>query len=238
VEFYSTTRAVGRDKTQSAINTLAATFLGSFPRCSAIFLDVKGVVHRDVAGLAKWAGREADHILLRSRSHEDPPQWRPAHTINLTGDICEANCNIINRNKTIMILFFANSVSHAEEIAARLHLAGIPSASVSGETPTVARRHFLNGFQRGEIRVLCNHSVLTTGFDAPKTDMVLIARQVFSPVRYMQMVGRGMRGEKNGGTARCRLVTVLDNLRQFQDKHPYHFCAKYFAQSAAKSLEP
>jgi type IV secretory pathway TraG/TraD family ATPase VirD4 len=78
--------ATGSAKTQSAINTLAATFLGSFPRCSAIFLDVKGVVHRDVAGLAKWAGRESDHILLRSRSHEDPPAWRPAHTINLTGN--------------------------------------------------------------------------------------------------------------------------------------------------------
>src|SRR6187399_771050 len=25
-------------------------------------------------------------------------------------------------------------------------------------------------FQRGEIRLLCNHSVLSTGFDAPKTD--------------------------------------------------------------------
>jgi hypothetical protein len=49
--------ATGSSKTQSAINTLAATFLGSFPRCSAIFLDVKGVVHRDVDGLAKWAGR-------------------------------------------------------------------------------------------------------------------------------------------------------------------------------------
>ena len=40
--------------------------------------------------------------------------------------------------------------------------------------------------------------------------MVFIARQVFSPVRYMQMVGRGLRGEKNGGTARCRIVTVVD----------------------------
>jgi type IV secretory pathway TraG/TraD family ATPase VirD4 len=78
--------ATGSAKTQSAINTLAATFLASFPRCSTIFLDVKGVVHRDVAGLAKWARREADHILLRSRSHEDSPAWRPAHTINLTGN--------------------------------------------------------------------------------------------------------------------------------------------------------
>lgn len=78
--------ATGSSKTQSGINTLAATFLRSFPRCSAIFLDVKSVVHRDVAGLAKWTGREEDHVLLRSRSHEDPPGWRPAHTINLTGN--------------------------------------------------------------------------------------------------------------------------------------------------------
>ena len=131
------------------------------------------------------------------------------------------------------ILFFANSVKHAGEMAARLHLAGISAAAVSGDTPKSARRYFLERFQRGEIRVLCNHSVLTTGFDAPKTDMVLIARQVFSPVRYMQIVGRGMRGEKNGGTPICRLVTVVDNLRQFQDKHPYHFCAKYFSIDGA-----
>lgn len=126
------------------------------------------------------------------------------------------------------ILFFANSVAHAEEMAARLHLVGVPAAAISGETPTVARRYFLQQFQQGDLRVLCNHSVLSTGFDAPRTDMVLIARQVFSPVRYMQMVGRGLRGEKNGGTKSCRIVSVLDNLGRFQDRHPYHFCQRYF----------
>ena len=78
------------------------------------------------------------------------------------------------------ILFFTNSVAHAEEMAARLNLSGIGAAAISGSTPTVARRYFLDRFQGGQIRVLCNHSVLTTGFDAPRTDMVLIARQVFS----------------------------------------------------------
>ena len=134
----------------------------------------------------------------------------------------------IRRADERSILFFANSVKHALEMSARLNLAGIPAAAVSGETPTSSRRYFLDRFQRGEIRVLCNHSVLTTGFDAPKTDMVLISRQVFSPVRYMQMVGRGLRGLKNGGTERCRIVTVMDNLGRFGDKHPYHFCARYF----------
>ena len=102
------------------------------------------------------------------------------------------------------IRFFANSVLHAHEMAARLSHAGISAAAISGETPTSARRYFLDRFQSGKIRVLCNHSVLTTGFDAPETEMVFIARQVFSPIRYMQMVGRGLRGEKNGGTAQFR----------------------------------
>jgi superfamily II DNA or RNA helicase len=127
-------------------------------------------------------------------------------------------------------------VRHAEEMSARLNLAGISAAAISGSTPTVARRYFLDRFQHGEIRVLCNHSVLATGFDAPRTEMVLIARQAFSPVRYMQMVGRGLRGEKNGGTARCRIVTMVDNLGRFQDRHPYHYCQQYF--SAMEGTEP
>jgi superfamily II DNA or RNA helicase len=137
------------------------------------------------------------------------------------------------------ILFFTNSVAHAEEMAARLNLAGIGAAAISGNTPTMARRYFLDRFQGGQIRVLCNHSVLTTGFDAPRTDLVLIARQVFSPVRYMQMVGRGLRGEKNGGTASCRIVTVVDNLGRFADRHPYHYSRQYFSamESAGASVE-
>jgi superfamily II DNA or RNA helicase len=127
------------------------------------------------------------------------------------------------------VLFFANSVVHAQEMALRLNHAGVSAAAVSGATPASARRDFLERFQSGEVQVLCNHSVLTTGFDAPRTDMVLIARQVFSPVQYMQMVGRGLRGERNGGTFRCRIVTVLDNLGRFQDRHPYLYCKRYFA---------
>ena len=130
------------------------------------------------------------------------------------------------------ILLFANSVSHANEMAARLTLSGIPAAAVSGDTAPNARRYLIEQFQNGELRVLCNHSVLATGFDAPRTDMLLIARQIFSPVRYMQMVGRGLRGVKNGGTESCRIVTVLDNLGRFQDRHPYHYCQEYFENYA------
>jgi superfamily II DNA or RNA helicase len=141
------------------------------------------------------------------------------------------------------ILCFANSVDHAEEITARLCVRGIAAAAVSGETPRSARRYFLSRFQSGEIRVLCNYLVLSTGFDAPKTDMLLISRQVMSPVRYMQMVGRGLRGPANGGTERCKIFTVMDNLGRFSRRHPYHYCSQFFSEGgiqvpSANELSP
>lgn len=128
------------------------------------------------------------------------------------------------------VVFFANSVAHAMEMSARLNVAGIPAAAISGDTPAVARRWFLKKFQDGEIKVLCNHSVLTTGFDAPKTDLVLISRQVFSAALYLQMVGRGLRGEKNGGTRNCTILTVVDNLDRFGGLMAYHYYQTHFNQ--------
>lgn len=125
-------------------------------------------------------------------------------------------------------LLFANSVQHAEYLSLLLNRRGILSAPISGDTPTPTRRHFLAQFNRGELRVLCNHTVLSTGFDTPKTDMILITRQVFSPVRYMQMVGRGLRGPRNGGTERCTILTVKDNFGRFGDRLAYHYCRRFF----------
>ena len=167
-------------------------------------------------------------------------QWEGLDFENLLEAINQRLAGNAHRNEQLLkcieasgersILFFANSVSHAEEMSARLNLAGIRAAAISGSTPRGARRYFLDRFQQGDICVLCNHSVLTTGFDAPKTDMILIARQVFSPVRYMQMVGRGLRGKENGGTSSCRIMTVIDNLGRFEDRHPYHYCQQYFTE--------
>lgn len=200
--------------------------------------DNQEALHRRLTDKGTLAG--ADYEPLRSPTIPSPDLAdRIKKEYDATGAQLENLLDALNeflaadedRNKLLVetiqstpersILLFANSVRHAEELALRLNLKGIPAAAVSGDTASAARRYFLDRFQSQEIRVLCNYNVLTTGFDAPKTDMVLIARQVQSPVRYMQMVGRGLRGEKNGGTARCRIVTVLDNLGRFGERHPY-----------------
>jgi superfamily II DNA or RNA helicase len=153
---------------------------------------------------------------------------RMGRIIERTGEIV----SYLKQCEAQSVLLFANSVEHSKELALRLQIAGVQAAAIDGTTSTTSRRYFLNRFQNGEIRVLCNYNVLSTGFDAPRTDMVMITRVVMSPVRFAQMVGRGLRGPSNGGTDVCRLVTVMDNLLQFREHHAVRNCLKYFATTS------
>lgn len=129
------------------------------------------------------------------------------------------NIRIINRiaelDPSWPVLFFGCSVEHATAMSLLLTRKGVPSAVVTGETRSATRRYLIKQFKEGKLRVLCNYGVLTTGFDAPKVRVVVIARPTTSPVLYEQMIGRGMRGPLNGGTEECLIIDVEDNITRF-----------------------
>ena len=112
-------------------------------------------------------------------------------------------------------LLFATSVDHAQTMAALLTLEGIPAKPITGLTEPGARRHYVEQFRNGELRVLTNYAVLTQGFDAPAVRAIFVARPTYSPNLYQQMIGRGLRGPMNGGKEECLIVNVEDNVRQF-----------------------
>jgi DNA repair protein RadD len=58
--------------------------------------------------------------------------------------------------------------------------------------------------------VMVNVNMLTTGFDDPKIQTIVLGRLTYSMNLYWQMIGRGSRGPKSGGTVDC---TVLDPIR-------------------------
>ena len=119
------------------------------------------------------------------------------------------------------VLVFTSSVLSAQVLAALLQADGVPAAAVSGATRTQERRRSIDLFRREKIRVLTNCNVLTQGFDAPGVRALYIAKPTFSPNAYIQMVGRGLRGEKNGGKERCLIVTVADTFGQFGEELAY-----------------
>lgn len=122
------------------------------------------------------------------------------------------------------ILFFGVNVKHSKFIMSMLTYFGIKTAHIDGSTATNLRQQSIEDFKNGRIQVLCNYGVLTTGFDAPNTDEVFISRPTNSVVLYSQMIGRGLRGTTIGGTERCRISDVKDNITGFGDQvRVYHW---------------
>ena len=115
-------------------------------------------------------------------------------------------------------LIFATSVEHAQTLSALLNSIGVKSRAVSGSTDRSIRRRVVEEFRQGEIKVLVNYAVFREGFDAPKTRAIIVARPVYSPNLYFQMIGRGLRGVKNGGNDECLILNVTDNIDNFERK--------------------
>ncbi len=118
-------------------------------------------------------------------------------------------------------LIFATSVEHANTLAAMLHLRGVPARAISGDTDPHVRRNAVNEFRSGRLKVLVNYAVFREGFDAPQTRALIVARPVYSPNLYFQMIGRGLRGKLNGGSERCLILDVHDNIVNYDRQLAY-----------------
>lgn len=98
-------------------------------------------------------------------------------------------------------LVFCAGVDNAFRVRDELRRLGVCAETVTGDTPKDERRRIVADFKAGRIRALTNAQVLTTGFDAPSTDLIAFLRPTLSTGLYVQMIGRGTR--KAEGKADC-----------------------------------
>lgn len=76
----------------------------------------------------------------------------------------------------------------------------VTTAVVDGHTPDKERDQILADFKSGKVKAVFNCGVLTTGFDHPGIDCIILLRPTKSLTLYNQMIGRGTRnapGKKN-----------------------------------------
>lgn len=114
------------------------------------------------------------------------------------------------------ILIFACSTDHCIILQRLLEATeNIDSGIILGSTNKTLREKSINNFKAGNLKVIINYGVLSTGFDAPKLNTLIVARPTKSIVLYSQIVGRALRGPKNGGNKKNKLITIKDNLIGF-----------------------
>jgi superfamily II DNA or RNA helicase len=122
-------------------------------------------------------------------------------------------CNDFITDGHKRIIVFCPSVFNSNLLTALLKTQEIESVSITSDTESGVRIGSLKKFKDDSNEspmVLCNFGVLTTGFDAPKTSAVIIARPTTSIVLYSQMIGRALRGKRVGGTEKAIVSTVVD----------------------------
>lgn len=108
----------------------------------------------------------------------------------LVGDIVQTWLARAGGRRTVV---FCVSVAHSAALAGEFLRAGIVAEHVDGRTPTETRDQIFARFRSGETRVLTNCDVATYGFDLPELSCVVLARPTKSLMRYLQMLGRGLR---------------------------------------------
>lgn len=113
-------------------------------------------------------------------------------------------------------LCFTYTVDEAEAIAKEVErTSDIICRVVSAKSKPAYREQLIDDFRNGKVQCVVNVGVLTTGFDFPGLDCIVLARPTKSVLLYYQMVGRGVR--VCDGKPHCRVVDLCGNLQRFGD---------------------
>jgi superfamily II DNA or RNA helicase len=194
--------------TLSPINSFDATTTSTEE-----FLRIRGIistintVHRKVI-------EDIDYQVLDKlfKNNEDINFHHPFVTYSILANVRK---DILSSSVSSVIVF-VDRIEQASVLSSAFN-ALMPehrSAHLDGDKMTTSQRQtILRRFKEGEIDVLFNVKLLREGFDAPNIDGVYLA-QLNNPqpetTKYIQMVGRGLRGTASeGGTENC-LVVELD----------------------------
>ena len=119
-------------------------------------------------------------------------------------------------------LAFCVDVAHAIAVADAFNQAGIPAATVSGETPMGDRQRIYSQLEKGELLVLASCMVVSIGFDSPHVSCLMLLRATKSKAIHFQQIGRGMRiaeGKEDcivlDQAGNCKRLGLPESMRKF-----------------------
>lgn len=120
---------------------------------------------------------------------------------------------IVNGSNKKHFLVFLTTIKecvHTEEL---LLNAGISCRAIHSKLNKKEREEILCGFKTGKIKVVLNVGVLTTGFDFPELDCLILCRPTMSLSLYYQMIGRAVRPHKSKDYA--DIYDLCGNVKNF-----------------------
>lgn len=161
------------------------------------------MVSHDLSDVAVSSTGEYDSAQLFH--HFDKP--------SLYEGVVDGYKQIVGSRSGVRTIVFNVNVEHTEKMTALFNASGIPSKCVTSLTSPKERKQILSDFSSGLFPVLNNCGILTTGYDEPSIEVVIMNRATKSLPLWLQCQGRGSRPHPNKTH-----FTVLD----YGDNHKTH----------------
>jgi type I site-specific restriction endonuclease len=120
------------------------------------------------------------------------------------------------RSKGKKTLIFNNGINTSLHVYDTFRAAGLPIAHLDNTHSKKERELILQWFKKTPDAILTSVSILTTGFDEPTVESIILNRATKSLTLYYQMIGRGSRILKNKNT-----FTVIDLGNNFHRFGPW-----------------
>ena len=131
--------------------------------------------------------------------------------LNLLLEAYEAN----SKNKKALI--FNNGIFTSRKVCQMFNDAGYPAKHLDNKTPAAERKEILTWFKKTRGAILSSVSILTTGFDEPSVQTVILNRATTSLTLYHQMIGRGSRKLPSKKT--FNIIDLGNNTDRFGEWH-------------------
>lgn len=117
------------------------------------------------------------------------------------------------RSKGKKTLIFNNGINTSLNVYHTFRAAGYEIAHLDNTSPKKEREHILRWFKKTPNAILTSVSILTTGFDEPTVDTIILNRATRSLTLYYQMIGRGSRILKDKTT--FNVIDLGNNFHRF-----------------------
>jgi len=156
------------------------------------------------------------HLQKNDYLAEIIPEYFSIKESEIHEDSRELNDKIIERlkvsvSKNKQVIVFAMSKYHAIALNILFKHENIDSDCIVGETSSLDRQNIFDRFLDKQLNVIVNFDILSTGIDLPKVDELFLLRKFGQYTTAMQVLGRALRGLKNGGNKENRVISLKSN---------------------------
>jgi superfamily II DNA or RNA helicase len=151
------------------------------------------LVNSEVYGFASDLVEKANFKIKRGE-YDDKQMEDFYSSEKLVKNVVEAYWSKIAGKKTMI---FNVNVAHNEVVYNAFKNENLPVLKITGETPTEERIKSISEFKNNPNAIMCSVGVLTTGFDEPTVEAIVLNRATKSLPLYFQMIGRGSRISEN-----------------------------------------